>query len=71
MNKLLTLCLALLLLLAAVPLISLGTTSGNSPLWQLGLGALILGSLIPPALRFLATSPRAEVARDGIDPDVE
>ena len=71
MNKLIALCLAVLLLLAAVPLISLGTISGNSSLWQLGLGALILGGLIPPALRFLATSPRTEVSREGIDPDVE
>jgi hypothetical protein len=53
-NRLIALSLSLLLLLAAFPLISRGTTDGNSLLWWAGLGCLLVGGLIPPAGRFFA-----------------
>lgn len=49
--------LSLLLMLAAFPLISLGTTQDRPALWWLGLASLAFGALIPPALRFV---PKAE-----------
>lgn len=61
MNKLTLLSVSLILLLAAFPLISLGTTGGSPALWWLGLGALVLGGLIPPATRFTARPAPATV----------
>jgi hypothetical protein len=55
MNRQLALSVSLLLLLAAFLLVSLGTTNDNPVLWQLGLGCLLLGGLIPPVGRFLGT----------------
>ncbi len=54
MNRMLALSLSLLLLLAAFPLVSLGTTGGNPLLWRLGLGCLLIGALIPPLGRLFA-----------------
>ena len=51
--------------LAALPLISIGATSGPEILWQLGFGLLIIGLLVPPALR-LRNAP----AQPGDEPDV-
>ncbi|AFZ66555.1 hypothetical protein [Deinococcus peraridilitoris] len=53
MTKNTVMLVALLLMLAAYPLASYGT-SGNSPalVWAT-LGLLTLGGLIPPVLRFL------------------
>ena len=56
-NRLTYLSVSFVLLLAAVPLISIGTHRGISLLWWLGLGALILGGLIPPAQRLLIRKP--------------
>lgn len=44
--------LAFLLLLAALPLTSLGTENDLPVVWWLGLVSLLLGGLIPPAVRF-------------------
>ncbi len=44
---------SLVLMLAAFPLISLGTTAGPTLLAWLGLVSLALGALIPPVLRFI------------------
>lgn len=44
--------LALVLLLAVLPLTSIGTTNNQPVLWWLGLGALLVGGLLPPATRF-------------------
>lgn len=52
-NRLAYLGLALILLLAAFPLISIGTTSGPAFLWWTGLLALTAGGLIPPLQRLL------------------
>jgi hypothetical protein len=54
MSSLAVLSLSMALLLAAFPLISIGTTRGSTPLWGLGLIALAAGGLIPPVGRFLA-----------------
>jgi len=56
-NRLTYLSISFLLLLAAVPLISIGTHRGIPSLWQLGLGALVLGGLIPPVQRLLSRTP--------------
>lgn len=44
--------LAFLLLLAALPLTSLGTTHDLPVVWWLGLGVMVAGGLLPPASRF-------------------
>lgn len=48
--------IAFVLLLIALPLISIGTINNQSWLWQLGFLLLIVGLLIPPALRLYKTS---------------
>ena len=42
---------SLVLLVCALPLISIGTTSGPPVLWWIGLAALCVGGLIPPVQR--------------------
>lgn len=70
MSRLAALSLSMLLLLAAFPLISIGTTQGPSLLWWLGVGALVLGGLIPPAARFLVPSqPEPPATRAGMAED--
>jgi hypothetical protein len=56
-NRLTYLSVSFVLLLAAVPLISIGTARGIPLLWRLGLGALVLGGLIPPVQRLLNRTP--------------
>jgi hypothetical protein len=53
MSKLRVLGIAFALLLASFPLISFGTTGENETLWWIGLGTLVLGSLIAPVSRYL------------------
>jgi hypothetical protein len=53
MNKLVVESWALLLLFAAFPLISFGTTAGQAPVWWLGLLCLISGALLPVITRFV------------------
>ena len=53
MSRLASLSISLLLLVA-LPLISIGTTRGPPILWRLGLLALGVGGLIPPVQRLLA-----------------
>lgn len=53
MSRLASQTLAMLLMLAAFPLISFGTTSGPPLLWWLGLAALGVGGAIPPVRRFV------------------
>ena len=47
--------IAFLLLLAALPLISIGSSGGRPLLWQTGFTLLLAGLLIPPALRLRKT----------------
>lgn len=70
MSNLAALSLSMALLLGAYPLISLGTMQGSPVLWWLGLLALALGGLIPPARRFIAASqPEPPPGRAGMADD--
>lgn len=53
-NRLTYLGISLLLLLVALPLISIGATRGIPLLWRVGLVAFIVGGLIPPVQRLLS-----------------
>lgn len=64
MNKLTLQSIALVLLIAAFPLISYGTVGGDSTLWWLGLIALCVGGLLPVATRFLNRGDTGKKARD-------
>lgn len=55
--------LSLLLMLAAFPLISIGTTAGQPIVWGLGLASLGIGALFPPVLRFLPSKAAGHEAR--------
>jgi hypothetical protein len=59
MSKLLVLGIAFLLLLAAFPLISFGTTGDNDTLWWIGLGVLVVGGLVPPVARYVLPDDEA------------
>ena len=50
-KKLKTECLSLLLLFAAFPITSFGTTGGNRPVWCIGLACLVAGGLLPVMTR--------------------
>ena len=65
MNRMIALSLSLVSMLAAFPLVSLGTTGGSPLLWRLGLGCLLIGGLIPPVGRFLTTG-RPEPPPDNV-----
>ena len=70
MSNLVALSLSMVLLLTAFPLISYGTTQGAAWLWQLGLVALGVGGVIPPAGRFLAaTPPEPSATKTGMPDD--
>jgi hypothetical protein len=60
MGKLPVLGLAFVLLLAAFPLISFGTTGANDALWWIGLGSLAVGALIPPVARYVVPDDEDE-----------
>jgi hypothetical protein len=53
MSKLLVLGIALVLLLVALPLISIGTTQENDTLWWAGIALIVIGGLVPPVTRFV------------------
>lgn len=65
-NRFAYLSVSLVLLVAAFPLISIGTTTGPQVLWWLGLLALTCGALIPPGQRLWAGRPLDIM---GDDPD--
>jgi hypothetical protein len=65
MRRISILNIAFMLLLAALPLISLGTVNDQPLLWQFGLLLLVVGLLIPPALRL-----RSAVVDPKDEPDV-
>jgi nitrate reductase NapE component len=46
-------CLSLLLLFAAFPIISVGTTGGSGLVWWIGLLSLVLGGALPVATRYM------------------
>ncbi len=55
MRRLTILSIAFVLLLIALPLISIGATNGPDLLWQLGFVLLLIGLLTPPMLRLRKT----------------
>lgn len=52
-KKLTAECWSLVLLFAAFPLTSNGTTAGNGLVWWLGLISLIVGGLLPVLTRYM------------------
>lgn len=59
--------LSLMLMLAAFPLISVGTTRNRPALWWLGLACLGIGALIPPVLRYVPASTKEEPHKQSTD----
>ena len=53
---------ALILMFAAFPIISVGSTGGNDPVWWLGLASLVVGGLLPIITRYM--DHIADVIRD-------
>lgn len=52
-KKLVSETLALVLLFAAFPIISIGTTGGSNFVWWTGLSSLIVGGVIPVLTRYM------------------
>ena len=50
-NRVVYLGISFLLFVSSYPLVSIGTTGGPEFLWWLGLAALLLRAMIPPAQR--------------------
>jgi hypothetical protein len=46
-------CLAMLLLFAAFPITSFGTTGGNRLVWLIGLASLVAGGVLPIMTRYM------------------
>lgn len=70
MSRAIVLGLSMLLLLAAFPLVSIGTMRDNEALWWTGLAALFVGGLIPPLRRLLLKGREAiRATRAGLEDD--
>ena len=67
-NRIALLTTSFVLFLAAVPLISIGTTRGPRALLWIGLAALCVGALIPPLYR-LCCAPKESPDSDDDDED--
>lgn len=52
-KKLISETLALVLLFAAFPIISVGTTAGSGAVWWTGLISLIVGGVLPVLTRYM------------------
>lgn len=50
---------AFVLMALSLPLISVGSAGSGSTLWIVGFAVLVVGTAIPPALRFLGPSETA------------
>ncbi len=61
-KKLVVETIAMVLLIAAVPVVSAGATGGLVTTWWIGFAALVLGALLPVWSRFMDHS--ADVPRD-------
>ena len=55
MRRTTILSIGFILLLIALPLISIGAVNGPALLWQLGFALLLIGLLVPPGLRLRKT----------------
>lgn len=64
-----TLTLSLLLMLAAFPLISIGSFHGPDALWWTGLAALAIGGALPPVRRFVAARREQRASSVGLAGD--
>jgi hypothetical protein len=62
------LAVALVLMLASLPLVSIGSWNDLAFVWWIGLALLAIGAAIPPAMRFLADDD-ADDAGDAGDGD--
>ncbi len=60
MRRIAALDIAFLMLLIALPLISLGTMNDRPVVWWIGLAILVLGFVIPLGLRFVRLVSRPE-----------
>lgn len=69
-NRFAYLSVSFVLLVAAFPLISLGTTAGPQILWWLGLLALTCGASIPPLQRLWVGRP-LDIEGDDESDDVQ
>lgn len=65
MRRITILSISFVLLLVALPLISIGTVNNQAWMWQLGFVLLLVGLLTPPVLRLRQS---IQDARD--EPDV-
>ncbi len=54
---------SLLLMLAALPLVAVGTAIETAPLWWAGLALLAIGAAIPPLTRFGAKDDDEDEAK--------
>jgi hypothetical protein len=61
-KKLRSECWSLVLLFAAFPIISLGSTGGSNLVWWVGLVSLVLGGVLPVWTRYMDHS--ADTIRD-------
>lgn len=67
-NRIAYLSVSLVLMLIALPLISIGTTGGPGQLWWWGLGSLLVGAAILPIQRLLYP-PQDDEGEDDEEPD--
>ncbi len=67
MSRLAVRSISLVLMLAAFPLISVGTTGGQPAVWWIGLACLGLGALIPPVMRYLPEQEQEEEPHEATD----
>lgn len=70
-SRLTYLTLSFALFATAFPLISIGTSQGPAWLWWLGLGALIVGGMIPPFYRIISRSSTEAVPGDISDDELD
>jgi hypothetical protein len=71
MTRLTLLSIALILLLIAFPLVSIGTVQNMEAVWWLGMLALVAGGVIPPVARFTHEVSEGEVKDDEEVTDTE
>lgn len=68
-NETKILSVALLLMLAAFPLTSIGTENDLTAVWVAGLVALVIGAAAAPVMRFVSVDDGSGPADSDDDPD--
>lgn len=66
-NRMVYLTTSFLLMLACLPLISVGTTAGPDALWWIGIITLLVGAAILPLQRLLAPAQPEKSAEETPD----